>query len=419
MRILIITRNAWDNTNSIGNTISNFFEGIEPLEFANVYFRESRPNNRLCHRYYRCTEFDLLKYWLTPSKMGRSFYVDDPSTIVPPTSAGHEKRIISLIHRYGVNIAYRISDALWYRKKWLNDNFRKFVEDFNPDIIFTFVKSAPQYYLTVRYIRETFQTPLFSWIADDEYTAMLKKRKTREIRNLQYVLQESAVICGCSQEICEYYGSVFSVKALPLYKACSFSTPIKSQVGHPIKIVYAGNLLYGRLDIIKRVSDILQKAEAEVSFDIYSNTELPPAERERCFGLNDRTEYKGRREYEVVKSELSKADVVLHVESFEEEEMLKTRYSFSTKIIDCLQSGSILLAIGPGGLSSIEYVKRIPGAVVIDDLEKVDEALLAFLRDTASFGARGASIREFAHRYHDKTDRAREMMALLHQVKGE
>ena len=68
MRILIVTRNAWDDTNSIGNTVSNFFGGIPDAEFANLYFRSSMPNNRLCKRYFQVTEKDVLRFWLTPSR---------------------------------------------------------------------------------------------------------------------------------------------------------------------------------------------------------------------------------------------------------------------------------------------------------------------------------------------------------------
>ena len=73
MRVLVISRNAWDDTNSIGNTLSNFFGSLESVEFANIYFRSSNPNNAVCKRYYRATEKDILKNWFLPNKIGRTF----------------------------------------------------------------------------------------------------------------------------------------------------------------------------------------------------------------------------------------------------------------------------------------------------------------------------------------------------------
>ena len=61
MRILVISRNAWDDTNAIGNTMSNFFGGIDNVVFASMYFRSATPNNRLRKRNYRDSETENLK----------------------------------------------------------------------------------------------------------------------------------------------------------------------------------------------------------------------------------------------------------------------------------------------------------------------------------------------------------------------
>ena len=75
MKILVITRNAWDDTNAIGNTVSNFFEHFDNCEFANIYFRASSPNNKICKRYYRTTEFEVLRNWFSPEKNGKEDYL--------------------------------------------------------------------------------------------------------------------------------------------------------------------------------------------------------------------------------------------------------------------------------------------------------------------------------------------------------
>ncbi len=45
----------------------------------------------------------------------------------------------------------------------------------------------------------------------------------------------------------------------------------------------------------------------------------------------------GPRSYDEIKHIMHEADVVLHVESFDEKSIETVKYSFSTKIIDCLQ----------------------------------------------------------------------------------
>lgn len=400
MKILVLSRNAWDDTNSIGNTLTNFFGGLKNVEFANIYFRSAGPNNRICRTYYHTSETEVLRNWLTPHKIGKAFRQDGPPE-ERKNGDGREKKLIRTIQKYGLGFAYKLSDHLWNSKKWQNENLRRFVEDFAPDLIFSFVKSAPQYVLTVQYLRENFDIPLMTWIADDEYTGLQKQGARKKIEGLAYILKESSKVFGCSEEICAYYNAVFDCNAVPLYKSCDLSGELPPKTGDVLRMVYAGNLLYGRKEILLQLAEVLEGyADREVTFDIYSNTPLSEGDR-AVFDRLTKTTYMGSRPYDVIKEKLAEAHIVLHAESFEEAEILKTRYSFSTKIIDCLQSGSVLLGIGPAGLASIEYIRRIPGACVIDEQTRIGAGMLAFLAEADKFAHRAASIRDFAREHHD------------------
>lgn len=419
MKILVISRNAWDDTNSIGNTLSNFFGGIPNVELANIYFRSSTPNNNICQRYYRVTETEVLKKWFFPQTIGTNFMWNQKGRGQSQNAATkNERTLIRIVHKYNLKHVYKFSDYIWYSQKWINRKLKTFVESFQPDIIFTFVKSSPQYYLTVKYLRKNFHIPLFSWIADDEYTGLVTQHSVKAIGNLRYILKESAVIRGCSTEICDYYNSIFGCKASALYKGCDLSVPVKEYVNCPVKIVYAGNLLYGRFDILCKIVDILEKTigiEDEVCFEIYSNTQLS-IEEQRFLEQKRCVKYMGRRDYEVILQQLITADIVLHIESFEKEQILKTKYSFSTKIIDCLQSGSVLLAVGPEELASIKYVKQIPGTYVIDNLDLLAEELKAILNDTGAYGERAKKIREYALKYHESSCNKQEVKSLMQKI---
>lgn len=405
MKILVITRNAWDDTNAIGNTLSNFFTGIDGIEFASIYFRSANPNNKLCRNYYRTTETEVLKKWFFPCRIGKRFFHDpsDAPSLVTSTQK-KERAVVRFIRNQNLRFAYWLSNRIWYSQKWQNENLSSFIEEFSPDLVFTFVKSAPQYYLTVKFLRERFNIPVFSWIADDEYTGLVNRKAEKEIRNLKYILSESAVVTGCSQEICDYYHSIFGVESSPLYKSCDLFAPAKDYVNKPLKIIYAGNLLYGRLEIIRSVADILEHYDPHgkvAVFEIYSNTSIS-SEEKKYFKDKPSVKYMGCVDYDILKQRFSKADVVLHVESFDKEQIIKTRYSFSTKIVDCLQSGNVILAIGPKELASIVYVKQIPGACVIDNKEFLEERLISFLDDRCNFVERGRAIRTFTQEHHDQ-----------------
>ena len=74
-------------------------------------------------------------------------------------------------------------------------------------------------------------------------------------------------------------------------------------------------------------------------------------------------------------------------------------------------SGSVLMVIGPAGLSSVEYPRRIPGAIVVDNLGLLDSVLNGIVSAPEKLPEQAASIRKFAEEHH-QIPRVRER---LHQ----
>ncbi len=404
MKILVLTRNAWDDTNSIGNTISNFFSDFKGAEFANIYFRSSRPDNNLCDKYFRVTEKDILKNFFSKEKIGERI-IGFPTKDQRVKARSNEKKLISAIHKYNLKFFYTISNGLFNSKKWINRKLDDFIKEFDPDVVFSFAKSAPQYYLTLEHIHKKFGKKIVLWIADDEYTALKSantKDSLRSVERLKYIIGAASKVYGCSKEICSYYNGIFNCNAVPLYKSCRFVQPVRTAVNTPIRIVYAGNLLFGRFktlcDIVNKLSD-LNLSENKFFLEIYSNT-LISEEQKRKLTVDGVSVFCGQRPYEEIKNIFSSSDILLLVESFEKSEIVKTKYSFSTKIIDCLQSGSSVLAIGPKEISTIKYVSSIPGAAVVNDINGFENFAREIADNPESLLTCAAQIRKFAIEHH-------------------
>ena len=60
MRILILSRSPWDDTNSLGNTLSNLFSSISSEKIAHLYLRSTNPSNNVCTKYFRINDKDVL-----------------------------------------------------------------------------------------------------------------------------------------------------------------------------------------------------------------------------------------------------------------------------------------------------------------------------------------------------------------------
>lgn len=81
------------------------------------------------------------------------------------------------------------------------------------------------------------------------------------------------------------------------------------------------------------------------SLEIYSTATITE-ELDKKLNIKDSSRLMGSRPYDEITEILREADIVLHVESFEQKSIDKVRYSLSTKVADCLQSGAFVLGIG-------------------------------------------------------------------------
>lgn len=202
---------------------------------------------------------------------------------------------------------------------------------------------------------------------------------------------------GISQPMCDAYSKEFGCEVSLLHKGCELCAP-KTSVNKPIKIVYAGNLMYGRDEILGKIASVLQNINAggiKAFLRIYTGTTITDAIASKL-SLGESSQIVGAKPYDEIKRVMKHADVVLHVESFEPDQMRLVRYSFSTKITDCMQSGSVMMAIGPSGIASIEYSKQIPGSIVVDDLNKLEYELKGIVDNPESLVGRAKMINDYA-----------------------
>lgn len=75
MKILFVSQAAWDDKNSVGNTLSNWFEGDlwKNYEFLHFYTRKQNPHNRINATYYNLSAIDIIKGILKFKIRGKVF----------------------------------------------------------------------------------------------------------------------------------------------------------------------------------------------------------------------------------------------------------------------------------------------------------------------------------------------------------
>lgn len=375
MRVLTLSNIEWSDSNAFGNTMSNFFSGISDIELASLYRRSSSPNNNVCKKYYKISNASIVKNFFSPQKIGSYFETNDYKAVT--VTADSEKKAIGFIHKYKLNrFLYFIEDMLFATKKWENNRFKEFINDFNPDIVFSFAKASKTHLLFVNTVKKHIPNcKHVTFIVDDIYAAYNSKKYKKII---QKQLKQASKIYAITPSLKRKYEEIFGVQIDVLTKGCDFSLPV-IQKQNPVKtIVYAGNLLYGRdKTLIKLGQEIKlhnERSENKLMLKIYSPTIVDDSVKS-AMNIMGASEFLGAKPYSEIVEILNSADVVLHVESFDEEQQKVVKHSFSTKITDCMQSGSVLFSIGPEGLASIEATQNIDGAFCAVDLEEISETI--------------------------------------------
>lgn len=384
MNILIISSIELDTKNASGNTYANWLSDWSKSKIACIYARDTYPNNDFCDEYYSVSPFNLFKNFWRPWRIGRHFFKND----IPQgnSSVGkRERRLVRHSKHSNRRYVYLLNDILFKSRIWLNCKYKDFVREFNPDIVLYFAKSDAFLIENLKFIKRNTSAKCVAFYADDVYRRFQNQRgliyRIFE-RRFQNVVKLADMHLGASTLMCKDYGNLFGIKMKPFYKGCDISET-STKVNTPIRIVYAGNLYYGREITLFKIAEAIEQINREseqVKLYIYTGAEITE-EISKNLNISGVSQILGSKPYEEIKQIMRSADIVLHVESFKEENIRSVRLSYSTKISDCLQSGSMLLAVGPRNIASIEEALVIPGANVITDEHRIFTGIKEIVRN--------------------------------------
>ncbi len=410
MNILIFSEAAWDNKNSFGNTVSNFFDGDSWKEdrFYHFYCRNQIPDNGLQIDYYNLSAVDILRGLLKDKILGRRFSTKDLAQQKKALDETHksEQQNIDRLHQKPNHFIYWAHEVVWLSRLWLNQDFKAFLSDSNPDVLFACAKSPFILWPLIQYLKKNTQCKVVLLAADDVYGSydfLPFYRKCYLKKYLKKCILAADYMYGISDEMSALYRSRFGISTTTLYKGCDLLDAPKQYLNQPLKLVYAGNLLWGRADTLACLAQVLAKINQDglrAQLEIYTGTTVTE-ELSQKLNVGRSSKIMGARPYSQIKEILHNADIVLHVESFAPEQIETVRYSFSTKIIDCLQSGAVPVGIGPAETASIAYLKKVPGAVVIDNLDAVTDIMTQILADEEQLHSRINSVRQYALEKHE------------------
>jgi hypothetical protein len=388
MRILVITLGVWKDTDNTGNTLNSIFSGSSH-EFANIYWNPGAPDNDVCSSYFQITDKMLIDNVKHHAPIGNAFTVDRASGSVSGNVSGTDS-FKSRFTKRKTQFAYLGREVLFHLSKWRNESLRKFVLDFDPDIIFAPSFASPSMLDLEMYIISILKKPAVSIVSDDGYSLrqlyfspfywirrFWTRRRTRKFYkqiDLMYTAspeqkKEIARICPCEIKL--------------LYKACEPPfNPIKD-VGKPLRIIYGGGLYLNRWKSLLTLEKEAEKMALKLGvprpvFNVYSSFDDPKAKKKLA---EHGAAFHGQVTPEELKKAYAENDVALSLESFNARMKYITRLSFSTKIVDCLSSGCATLMYGPSINAGYRYLKENDAAICASSKKELRKMLRPLMTD--------------------------------------
>ena len=166
--------------------------------------------------------------------------------------------------------------------------------------------------------------------------------------------------------------------------------------GKEVHFVYTGGIGGERLNVLLELGRSLTKNNdcKKCILDIYSATPLSDEAKSEMESVGS-ISFHGAISGAEVKDVQQKADCLVHVEGFSDKAVFEAGMSFSTKIIDYLATGNILLAIGHKEINSIQVLKKYKIALVVDEIKNLDSTIDCLLNKKTDI----QTIKENAYDY--------------------
>ena len=397
IKVLLLVAEPWRSDDSGGNTLDNFLGGMENIELAHVFCSDSMPDNNMCTRYFQIPQSAVIRNFLTRRKVGHVLTMDDISRAKRNMSDGNgggavnnktglKAKLFRWIKNIRPEVLITARMFIWRYCNWKTPELRQFILDFDPDVVYAPCYGFPQHLALARYVKELTGCKIITWSADDCYSL-------RHFNLDPFFWVNRFWNRRCLRKTYPYYDEFYSIseeeavelepvvgkKIGVLRKGVDVpETFVPREVHKPIRFIYAGGLYLNRHKSLIAIADALRKLNADgpvrAELHIYTGSQLKDKDAK---SLNDGTSVfnHGLSRPEELSKIYRESDVAIHCESFDLKYRLMTRLSFSTKIIDCFQSGCAILAIAWEEHTGMKCLKREDAAICVTSVKDIEAAV--------------------------------------------
>ena len=410
-RILVISNQCLSKNTSNGRTLGSMFKGWPKECIAQFCLDLQSPDLDLCDNYYSVTDKEAIISLLHLKKQQTQ---TNNSTEDKPNRAGRPKYPLLMIFR----------DLVWKTGCWEKMGFKKWVEDFNPEMVLlqsgdsTFmlriarqiaqkkniplaVYNSEGYYFfkkawnTKKHWTNSIFFPIMKWMYDIEFERMMS------------INIHSVYLNDILQE--KYY-STFKDNSDVIYNSSSIAFSPKPFNKENPRFSYLGNLGLDRPLALIQISEVIHDINANYKLDVYGAF-IPG--QEHIFNNAPYISYKGVIPYEQVKEVIADSDVLFHCEVSDEKWAEPLKYGFSTKIADAISIGHNFVLFAPGQIACSKYIKDTGAAWHAESESELKNVLRTIICDEVARDAKVEIAKIIAFQNHNEESNAKRFQNIL------
>lgn len=391
LKILFVSSSPLNKEISIGNTFINLFKDMEDVELASIYTRAGAPDKEISQSFC-ITEKMLIKNLIKKTPVG--VRVESKKTDEAPKveNTKNEQELINFIKARRWTVFFWLQDFIWRIGRWKSPELKRFIEEYNPDIIFTVLSDSPILNRLILYITRITNKKLVLYAWDNNYS--LKQFMLSPLRwinhfinriSMRKVAKKADLFYVISNVQKADYEKAFKKECKVLTKSADFTgaAPVKAEYNKPLQLVYTGNIGLNRWCSLAEIAETLEKINKDgvkAQLRIYTGNTLTP-KMSKALNVGETSFVMGSvSQTEVLKIQ-NNADMLVHIEAKDLKNRLLVRQSFSTKIVDYLKSARPILAYGPKNVASIEHFLRNDCAIVTDNKQELYSQLTTVIEN--------------------------------------
>lgn len=389
-KVLVCTVGAWSN--SVGfDTVSSLFKEYNKDDLACFYIRADLSDDATCYRFFHIYEGRVLKSVIKRGvETGEYFDARDLQNLDKHEDVNIEHKRFNFFKKHPSAFINLLREVMWKMGKWKSKSLDAFLDDFQPDVVFFPIEAYIHFNRIVNYIVKKTDAKAVAILYDDNFTykfvgcnpfKIIHRFWLRSsVKEMVALSEKVFAFCPKMKRECDKrYGIDSILLSKPIINKGVYTEKITN---FPVRMLYSGNLLYGRDGALMEVIECLAKVNREkvlISLDVYTGSPTPKLYTKHYPDCNFCIFHKPVPQSEIFKKQ-SEADVLLFVESMSNR-YLNARLSFSTKLTDYFSAGKCILAVGNYDLGPIEYLKEEDAGLVCTNKGEIEKALETITTD--------------------------------------